>query len=103
MNAQIQNADYSATYSPEDNKIRLYCMYRLDDELYHRVKDTFEIIDLFACIAAILRRAISKPARYEFKHGKAHKFHALKHTATSAQMMPNPPITLVWQLPTIYL
>jgi len=45
-------------------------------ELYHLVKDVFEILVLFACIAAILRRAISRPARYEFKHGKAHKFHA---------------------------
>ncbi|UCG64210.1 MAG: 4Fe-4S dicluster domain-containing protein, partial [Deltaproteobacteria bacterium] len=45
-------------------------------DLYDLVKDIFEIIVLFACIAAILRRAISKPARYEFKHGKAHKFHA---------------------------
>ncbi len=45
-------------------------------ELYHFFKDIFEIMVLFACIAAILRRAISKPARYEFKHGKAHKFHA---------------------------
>ena len=45
-------------------------------ELYHLFKDIFEIIVLFACIAAILRRAISRPARYEFKHGKAHKFHA---------------------------
>ena len=45
-------------------------------DFYDLVKDIFEIIVLFACIAAILRRAISKPARYEFKHGKAHKFHA---------------------------
>jgi len=45
-------------------------------ELYLFFKDIFEIIVLFACIAAILRRAISRPARYEFKHGKAHKFHA---------------------------
>jgi len=45
-------------------------------ELYLFSKDIFEIIVLFACIAAILRRAISRPARYEFKHGKAHKFHA---------------------------
>ncbi|MBE9542746.1 MAG: (Fe-S)-binding protein [Proteobacteria bacterium] len=45
-------------------------------EFYHFFKDIFEIIVLFACIAAILRRAISRPARYEFKHGKAHKFHA---------------------------
>jgi Fe-S oxidoreductase len=45
-------------------------------DLYSFFKDIFEIIVLFACIAAILRRAISRPARYEFKHGKAHKFHA---------------------------
>ncbi|MBW2105336.1 MAG: (Fe-S)-binding protein [Deltaproteobacteria bacterium] len=45
-------------------------------EFYHFLKDIFEIIVLFACISAILRRAISRPARYEFKHGKAHKFHA---------------------------
>lgn len=45
-------------------------------ELYLFSKDIFEIIVLFACSAAILRRAISRPARYEFKHGKAHKFHA---------------------------
>ncbi len=44
--------------------------------LYSSLKDIFEIIVLFACIAAILRRAISRPSRYEFKHGKAHKFHA---------------------------
>lgn len=34
----IDNADYSATYSPEDNKIRLYCAFRLDDDLYQQVK-----------------------------------------------------------------
>jgi len=45
-------------------------------EVYLFFKDIFEIIVLFACIGAILRRAIAKPARYEFKHGKAHKFHA---------------------------
>ena len=45
-------------------------------EFYLFFKDIFEIIVLFACIAAIVRRAISRPARYEFKHGKAHKFHA---------------------------
>ncbi|UCF73967.1 MAG: (Fe-S)-binding protein [Deltaproteobacteria bacterium] len=45
-------------------------------EFYHLFKDIFEIIVLFACIAAILRRAIGRPARYEFKHGKAHKSHA---------------------------
>ena len=27
-----------ATYSPEDNKIRLYCEYRLDDDEYQKVK-----------------------------------------------------------------
>jgi len=45
-------------------------------DLYNLFKDVFEIIVLFACVAAILRRAISRPARYEFKHGKAHKGHA---------------------------
>jgi Fe-S oxidoreductase len=45
-------------------------------ELYLLFKDVFEIIVLFACVAAILRRAIARPARYEFKHGKAHKSHA---------------------------
>ncbi len=45
-------------------------------EIYQLFKDVFEIIVLFACIAAILRRAIARPERYEFKHGKAHKFHA---------------------------
>ena len=45
-------------------------------DFYLFFKDIFEIIVLFACLAAILRRAISRPARYEFKHGKAHKFHA---------------------------
>ena len=48
----------------------------LSGEFYYLVKDIFEIIVLFACIAAILRRAISRPARYEFRHGKAHKLHA---------------------------
>jgi Fe-S oxidoreductase len=45
-------------------------------DIYQVFKDVFEIIVLFACIAAILRRAIARPERYEFKHGKAHKFHA---------------------------
>jgi Fe-S oxidoreductase len=45
-------------------------------DLYSLFKDVFEVIVLFACVAAILRRAISRPARYEFKHGKAHKWHA---------------------------
>ncbi len=48
----------------------------LTGEFYYLLKDIFEIIVLFACVAAILRRAISRPARYEFRHGKAHKFHA---------------------------
>lgn len=30
--------DFTATYSPEDNKLRLYAAYRLDDETYQRVK-----------------------------------------------------------------
>ena len=30
--------NYTATYSPEDNKLRLYCVYRLDAELYAKVK-----------------------------------------------------------------
>ncbi len=45
-------------------------------EFYHLLKDVVEITVLFACMAAIVRRAIGKPARYEFKHGKAHKFSA---------------------------
>ena len=38
VNTDIDTADYSATYSPEDNKIRLYCAFRLDDDLYQQVK-----------------------------------------------------------------
>jgi len=45
-------------------------------EAYNFLKDVFEIIVLFACISAILRRAISRPARYERKYGKTHKFEA---------------------------
>jgi hypothetical protein len=30
---------YAATYSPEDNKLRLYSTTRLDSETYARVKD----------------------------------------------------------------
>ncbi len=37
-NAQTENDDYKATYSPEDNKLRLYAAYRLDDELYQRIR-----------------------------------------------------------------
>lgn len=29
---------YSATYSPDDNKLRLYASSRLDEDLYHRVR-----------------------------------------------------------------
>ncbi|HIJ41446.1 MAG TPA: 4Fe-4S binding protein, partial [Deltaproteobacteria bacterium] len=35
---------------------------------YNTIKDLFEIIVLFACIWAILRRAIVKPARYAGSH-----------------------------------
>jgi Fe-S oxidoreductase len=45
-------------------------------EFYNFIKDVFEIIVLFACVAAILRRAVSRPARYERKYGKTHKFEA---------------------------
>lgn len=31
--------DYTATYSPEDNKLRLYAAFRLDDELYQRIRE----------------------------------------------------------------
>lgn len=31
--------DFTATYSPEDNKLRIYVPYRLDDELYKRFKE----------------------------------------------------------------
>jgi len=30
--------DFTATYSPEDNKLRIYATYRLEDELYQRFK-----------------------------------------------------------------
>lgn len=36
--AQIETDDFTATYSPEDDKIRLYAAYRLDSDLYARVK-----------------------------------------------------------------
>jgi predicted RNA methylase len=32
-------SSYSATYSPEDNKLRLYSVYRLDSDLYARVRE----------------------------------------------------------------
>ena len=31
--------NYRATYSPDDNKLRLYSLHRLDEETYQRVKD----------------------------------------------------------------
>lgn len=31
-------SQYTATYSPEDNKLRLYALHRLDDDTYARVK-----------------------------------------------------------------
>ncbi|MEM6484679.1 MAG: DUF3560 domain-containing protein [Pseudomonadota bacterium] len=34
----IDTDDFEATYSPEDNKLRLYATYRLDRDLYLRVK-----------------------------------------------------------------
>ena len=43
---------------------------------YDTLKDIFELIVLAACISAILRRAIGKPARYEVKNGKGHAFEA---------------------------
>lgn len=33
-----QFSDYTATYSPEDNKLRMYAVHRLDAELYKRVR-----------------------------------------------------------------
>ena len=33
------NTLFEATYSPEDNKLRLYASVRLDPDLYQRVKD----------------------------------------------------------------
>ncbi len=41
MNTQhtvIHQADFTATYSAEDNKLRLYVEYRLEDALYQRVR-----------------------------------------------------------------
>jgi hypothetical protein len=42
MDQQTQDetitGDFTATYSPEDNKLRLYAAHRLDDDLYQRVK-----------------------------------------------------------------
>lgn len=38
MNTQADPDNYQATYSPEDNKLRLYSVYRLDTDLYTRIK-----------------------------------------------------------------
>jgi precorrin-6B methylase 2 len=38
MNTEYQERDITATYSPEDNKLRLYPLHRLDDETFARVK-----------------------------------------------------------------
>ena len=35
----FNDQDYRATYSPDDNKLRLYPLHRLDEEMYKRVKD----------------------------------------------------------------
>jgi len=43
---------------------------------YDSLKDVFEWLVLIACLAAILRRAIGRPARYEVKNGKGHSFEA---------------------------
>lgn len=37
-NQDYDQDDFTATYSPEDNKLRLYAVYRLDEELYKRVR-----------------------------------------------------------------
>jgi len=40
MNTQPEtNYNFTATYSPEDNKLRLYTEHRLDSDLYNRVKE----------------------------------------------------------------
>ena len=37
-NQAVENSDFSGTYSPEDNKLRLYAACRLDEDLYQEVK-----------------------------------------------------------------
>lgn len=32
----FNDQDYRATYSPDDNKLRLYPLHRLDEEMYTR-------------------------------------------------------------------
>lgn len=36
---QIQNNEYTATYSPDDNKLRLYPLYRLDEDTYKKIHE----------------------------------------------------------------
>jgi hypothetical protein len=38
MNTQPQPDDFTGTYSPEDDKLRLYAAYRLDKELYEEAR-----------------------------------------------------------------
>lgn len=40
-NASVENNgnEYRATYSPDDNKLRLYALHRLDEETYAKVKE----------------------------------------------------------------
>jgi len=44
--------------------------------LYATLKDCFELIVLAACLAAILRRAVARPERYEVPNGPGHHFEA---------------------------
>lgn len=36
---ELQNNEYTATYSPDDNKLRLYPLHRLDEETYKKIHD----------------------------------------------------------------
>ena len=38
-NLDLVSNDYTGTYSPEDDKLRLYSVHRLDDETYQRIKE----------------------------------------------------------------
>lgn len=38
---EIDQSDFDATYSPEDNKLRIYLTRRLDDDLFKRCKEKF--------------------------------------------------------------
>ncbi|MFH0789913.1 MAG: (Fe-S)-binding protein, partial [Pseudomonadota bacterium] len=55
--------------------------------LYGSLKDVFELIVLAACLAAILRRAIGRPDRYEVPSGKDHHFEAYFVLALIAFLM----------------